>query len=147
MRLFVIHLLAVLLAGCARAPESAPTVTAVLRLTLERTATPTAVATAAAWPTLTPHVFCEGAQESFLVVGERARVTLSEDGKWLNLRAGPGIEFDLVARMAPLEDFLVLDGARCGGPYTWFQVDYRGTVGWIAEGIEGQYFAEPWLPG
>ena len=81
------------------------------------------------------------------MVGERARVTLTEDGKWLNVRAGPGIEHDLVGRMAPLEDFLVLDGARCGGPYTWFQVDYRGTVGWVAEGIEGQYFAEPLAAG
>ena len=49
--------------------------------------------------------------------------------------------------MAPLEVFLALDGPRCAGPYTWFQVDYRGRVAWIAEGVDGQYFAEPWLTG
>lgn len=85
--------------------------------------------------------------ESFLIVGERGRVTLTEDGKSLNLRAGPGIEFDIIGRLAPLDGFLVLAGARCAGPYTWFQVDVGGRVGWIAEGGDGQYFAEPWLPG
>ena len=146
-RILILLLVAVVLAACARAPEIRPTATTVLRLTPERTATFRPEATAAVYPTLTPHVYCEGMMESFLIVGERGRVTLTEDGKWLNLRAGPGIDSELIGRMAPLEDFLVLDGARCAGPYTWFQVDYRGTVGWIAEGGDGQYFAEPWLPG
>ena len=135
------------LAACARAPESTPTATTVLRLTPEPSPTATQVATVAVYPTLTPHVFCDNVQESFLIVGERGRVTLTDDGKWLNMRAGPGTENDVIAQMAPLEDFLVLDGVSCGGPYAWYQVDYRGAVGWIAEGYEGQYFAEPWLPG
>lgn len=139
-------LAAVVLVACARPPETAPpTATTLLRLTPERTAT--SVPTAAVYPTLTPHVFCAGAMESFLIVGERGRVTLTEDGKWLNLREGPGTDFDVIGRLAPLETFLVLDGARCDGAYTWFQVDYRGVLGWIAEGFDGQYFAEPWLPG
>ena len=142
MRSLVIILL---LAACTSAPEAPPEDTAVLRLTPARTAT--SMPTPAAYPTLTPHVYCAGTMESFLIVGERGRVTPTEDGKWLNLRAGPGIDYDLVGRMAPLADFLVLAGARCAGAYTWFQVDYRGTVGWIAEGVDGQYFAEPWLPG
>ena len=135
------------LAACARAPASTPTATTLLRLTPEPSPTATQVATLAVFPTLTPHIFCKNVQESILIVGERGRVTLTEDGRWLNLRAGPGTENDVIAQMAPLEDFLVLDGAVCGGPYAWYQVDYRGTVGWIAEGYEGQYFAEPWLPG
>jgi len=147
MRSFVFCLLAVvLLAGCARGGD-APTATTLLRLTPEATATSTRPATVAVYPTLTPHVFCEGTLESFLIVGERGRVTLTEDGKWLNLRAGPGTDYDVIGRMAPLEQFLVLAGARCAGPYTWFQVDYDGAQGWIAEGADGQYFAEPWLPG
>ena len=146
MRSLVIILL---LAACTSAPEAPPTVTAVLRLTPERTATSalSPSATAAIYPTLTPHVYCAGTMESFLIVGERGRVTLTEDGRWLNLRAGPGIDYELVGRMAPLANFLVLAGARCDGAYTWFQVEYRGTVGWIAEGGDGQYFAEPWLTG
>lgn len=142
MRLILIVLL---LAACGRAPDAAPTVTAVLRLKPEPTAT--SAPTALVYPTLTPHVYCAGTMESFLIVGERGRVTLTDDGKWLNLRAGAGTDFDVIGRMAPLEGFLVLDGARCAGAYTWFQVEYRGEVGWIAEGGDGQYYAEPWLPG
>ena len=134
-------LLALALAGCAPGQGIPPTATTPPRLTPESTAT------VSAYPTLTPHVFCQGTMASFLILGERGRVTLTEDGKWLNLRAGPGTDYDVIGRMAPLEDFLVLDGASCAGRYTWFQVDYNGALGWIAEGADGQYFAEPWLPG
>lgn len=150
MKICFIRILAVCavvaLAACGGAPVSTPGPTAVLRLTVE---TPPAmpIATAAAWLTLTPHIYCAGVLESRLIVGERGRVTLTEDGKWLNLRAGPGTEHDVIAQLAPLEGFLVLDGARCAGPYAWYQVAFKGAVGWIAEGFEGQYFAEPWLTG
>ncbi len=137
--------LMVALAACSGAQVEAPT--AVLRLTAAPTATATAVATAAWHPTVTPHVFCEGVLPSILIIGERGRVTLNEDGRWLNLRAGPGTEHEVIAQMAPLEGFLVLDGVRCAGPYAWYQVDFRGTVGWIAEGFDGLYYAEPWLTG
>ncbi|MYD09267.1 MAG: SH3 domain-containing protein [Chloroflexi bacterium] len=139
--------LLLMFAACSSAPALPPTPTLVLRLTPERPARPTPLPTLGPLPTLTPHVFCEGADESFLIVGERGRVTLNEDGRWLNLRAGPGTENEVIAQLAPLEDFLVLGGVVCAGPYAWYQIDYRGTVGWIAEGFEGQYFAEPWLPG
>ena len=134
------------LAGGLRARAGGgPPPTTMLRLTPEPRAT--SIPTPVVYPTLTPHVYCAGTMESFLIVGERGRVTQTDDGKWLNLRAGPGINAELIGRMAPLEDFLVLDGARCEGAYTWFQVDYAGVVGWIAEGGDGQYFAEPWLTG
>ena len=151
MRSFVTRLLVgcliAALAACSRAPETEPTAATVLRLTAEPPPTATPRATAAAYPTVTPHIFCEGAPESFLIIGERGRVTLTEDGKWLNLRAGPGTENDVITQLAPLEEFLVLDGVRCDGPYAWYQIDFRGRVGWIAEGFEGQYYAEPWLTG
>ena len=149
MRLFVRGMLALCLlmamAACSSAPL--PTATVVLRLTPEQRATATPLPTLALLPTLTPHIFCDGADESFLIVGERGRVTLTDEGRWLNLRAGPGTENDVIAQLAPLEDFLVLAGVVCAGPYAWYQINYRGAVGWIAEGFEGQYFAEPWLTG
>ena len=74
-------------------------------------------------------------------------VTLNKEARWLNLGAGPGTEHDVIAQLAPLEDFLVLGGVVCAGPYTWYRIDFRGAVGWIAEGFEGQYYAEPRLPG
>ena len=135
------------LAACSGAPALMPTATVVLRLTPEPRASATPLPTIAPLPTLTPHVYCEGVAESFLIVGERGRVTQNDDGRWLNLRAGPGTENDVIAQLAPLEDFLVLGGVVCAGPYAWYQIDFRGTVGWIAEGFEGQYFAEPWLTG
>lgn len=148
MRSLLICLLAAaVFASCARAPRIVPTATTALRLGPERAATVEPEATAALYPTLTPPVYCEGGLESRLILGERGRVAWTEDGRWLNLRASPGIESDLIGRMAPLADFLVLDGPRCAGSYTWFQVDYRGVAGWIAEGGDGRYFAEPWLPG
>ncbi len=135
------------LCACSPGAELEPTATTLLRLTAAPPETATPTATAAVYPTLTPHVYCEDVPESFLIVGERGRVTLTEDGRWLNLRAGPGTDNDVIAQLAPLEEFLVLDGARCSGPYAWFQIDFRGTVGWIAEGYDGQYYAEPWLTG
>ncbi len=74
-------------------------------------------------------------------------MTRTEDERWLNLRAGPGTDNEVLARLAPLETFLVLDGVECNGPYAWYQINYRGQVGWIAEGYDGQYYAEPWLTG
>jgi len=130
------------LAACAGPPEAPPPAT--LRLTI---VPPTPLPTAAPWPTLTPHVYCDSSAESFLIVGERGRVRLRPTAERLNLRAGPGRQFEALAQLAPLESFWVLDGPECGGPYVWYKVQYRGLEGWIAEGFEGQYFAEPWLPG
>ncbi|MCY3834480.1 MAG: SH3 domain-containing protein [Chloroflexi bacterium] len=151
MRPFAICLLGccliIALAACSGAPEIEATAATVLRLTAEQPPTATFVATAAAYPTVTPQVFCDGAPESFLIIGERGRVTLNEDGRWLNLRAGPGTDKDVIAQLAPLEEFLVLDGVSCVGPYAWYQIEFRGRVGWIAEGYDGLYYAEPWLTG
>ena len=92
-------------------------------------ATATPVATAAVYPTLTPHVYCADVPQSFLVVGERGRVTLNDDGRWLNLRAGPGTDNDVIAQLAPLQEFLVLDGARCADLTPGFRLIFAGRWG------------------
>ena len=151
MRLIALRLsiccLLVAMAGCASAPEIQPTPSPALPLTVEPPPTATPLPTAAAYATVTPHVYCPGALPSILIVGERGRVTRTDDGRWLNLRAGPGTDNDVLAQLGPLEGFMVLDGVECDGPYAWYQIDYGGTLGWIAEGYDGQYYAEPWLPG
>ena len=78
-------------------------------------------------------------------MGERGRVTLTDDGKWLILvRAFDRASIiDVIGRMAPLEDFLVLDGVALRWSLYLVSVSYRGTVGWIAEGAEGQYLSAP----
>ena len=101
------------------------------------------------YPTLTPHVFAPGRWKE-LIVGERGRVA---DGRWQVAESGgAGHRSESWSRqMAPLDDFkVVLAGARCAGSIlTWFQVDYRGIpVRWAGSPrADGQYFAEPWLPG
>lgn len=88
---------------------------------------------------------CEGAPRSQLILYERGYVT--ENGRSLNLRAGPGTSFRVVDRMEPGEIFLVIDGPVCGSAYFWFQVRQNDTIGWIAEGEPGVYYAEPYFPG
>lgn len=128
------------------APSDTPTqiarMTIVGSTTLEPTRTP------GAFPSLTPHIFCEGSPESFLIVGERGRVTqTSDDDETLNLRSGPGTNYQILEQIEPLESFFVLEGPQCSENYTWFQINYKGNVGWVAEGDEEQYYAEPYLTG
>ena len=93
------------------------------------------MATAAVYATATPHVFCAGAPPSILIIGERGRVTRTDDGRWLNLRAGPGTANDVLAQLAPFEGFMVLDGVECDGPYAWYQIEYRGVGGLDRRGL------------
>ena len=91
MNLLGICLAAVMLAGCARGADfdadggAAPYALSRRRrrLKLRPLSPPPRIIRR-----LTPHVFCDGTMESFLIVGERGRVTPTEDGKSLNLRAG-----------------------------------------------------------
>lgn len=98
-------------------------------------------------PTVTPHIYCDDVPESKLIIAERGRVTRTDGEETLNLRSGPGTDYLILVRIKPLEQFYVVDGVQCNGGYAWFQINYRGRVGWIAEGDEEQYYAEPYLTG
>jgi len=50
----------------------------------------------------------------------------------LNLRAGPGTDQEVVARMAPTEDDVVSRGATRTLPAFWYQVEVDGTIGWAS---------------
>lgn len=50
----------------------------------------------------------------------------------LNLRAGPGTDQDVLARMAPTEDDIVARGATRTLPAFWYQVEVDGTIGWAS---------------
>ncbi len=88
---------------------------------------------------------CPGAPPSRLIVQERGQVTPSEET--LNLREGPGTDFDIRTRIEPEEFFFVIDGPVCSGGYTWYQIRYESFEGWIAEGDPEDYYAQPYLPG
>ncbi|GEM_PF-1253976 len=98
-------------------------------------------------PTVTPHIYCDDVPESFLIVAERGRVTRTDGDETLNLRSGPGTDYNILVQIEPLETFYVVDGVQCSGGYAWFQINYKGRIGWIAEGDEDQYYAEPFLTG
>ncbi len=88
---------------------------------------------------------CPGAPPSRLIVQERGQVTPSDET--LNLREGPGTDFDIRTRIEPEEFFFVIGGPECGGGYTWFEIRYGRFQGWIAEGDSEDYYVQPYLPG
>ena len=94
----------------------------------------------------TPDALCPPAPPTRLIVNERGRVAL-DDTRPLNLRADPGTTSAVLAQIPAGGVFYVLDGATCGQDYAWFQVEYNGIVGWVAEGDEAAYYAEIYPPG
>ena len=103
-------------------------------------------------PLVTPNLSrstpaCVGAENTRMIVGERGRVT-DNDERPLNVRSGPGTEFRIIGRLEVLEVFDVLDGPQCGTDYIWYRIHRAdGLEGWVAEGVPGQDFIEPYLSG
>jgi uncharacterized protein YgiM (DUF1202 family) len=85
-----------------------------------------------------------------LMVQERGRST-ADNTDPVNLRNGPGTNYDIITRIESGEIFYVLDGPSCADGYAWFYVRYRRGVreflGWIAEGSFQNYFVEPYVQG
>ncbi len=61
------------------------------------------------------------------------------------LRSAPGTQPDshMIGEIPGGGVFVVLDGPRCASGYNWWQVDYGGSTGWTAEGIDGEYWLTP----
>lgn len=66
-----------------------------------------------------------------LTIGLWARVA---SGLAHNLREDATIQAAIVNRIPDNDIFRVLDGPRCADGYVWWQVDYTGQTGWMAEG-------------
>lgn len=152
-RLLTIACLLLILAACntpTRTPTRiAPGLTVVpdASPTLDESDSPTSVLIPSATP---PRIQdCPAAPPSQLIVQERGQVTNNNDS--VNMRRGPGIDYEVVTRIEAGQIFMVLDGPACAGDYTWFRVRYdAGDVfyeGWIAEGDFDQYYVIPYLPG
>lgn len=84
---------------------------------------------------------CPGAPTPRLIVNSNARPAQS----FSSLRAGLSSNTILkVMYRANNDVFKVLAGPYCGhGPHNWWQVDYKGTVGWVTEGTGSTYWVEP----
>ena len=59
------------------------------------------------------------------------------------LRANASLNGQVLANMTAGETFSVISGPSCVNNLTWWQVNYRGTVGWTAEGQNGQFWVDP----
>jgi uncharacterized protein YraI len=60
------------------------------------------------------------------------------------MRGGAARSFDIVLKVPAGAVFDVIAGPECSDGYFWFQVDYQGTQGWVAEGDSTSYFTEPY---
>jgi len=60
-----------------------------------------------------------------------------------NLRAQPSQYGQILASMSAGESFAVLAGPMCSENLVWWQVNYRGKVGWTVEGQNGSFWIDP----
>lgn len=95
---------------------------------------------------VTPVGNCRGAPRIRLIVQERGQV-VEDSAERLNMRDGPGTDYDIITRIEPGETFFVLAGPECADAYAWFRVRYGNREGWLAEGDPQEYYVQPYLPG
>ena len=59
------------------------------------------------------------------------------------LRASASLNAQIMATMNANDSFTVIQGPNCVQGINWWQVNYRGLIGWTAEGQYGQYWLDP----
>jgi hypothetical protein len=106
--------------------------------------TPTAAPVVTATPPPVPTTVtgaCPGAPAPRLKVGSVARPSQV----FSSLRAGLDSNVVLKVLLKSAGDtFTVTAGPVCGaGPHNWYQVNYKGTSGWVTEGQGSIYWVEP----
>jgi hypothetical protein len=70
------------------------------------------------------------------------------EGNSLNLRTSPETG-DIIGTLSAGEEFKIISTSVCGSQngLRWWQIDWNGTVGWIAEGdLDEHWIAQPALP-
>jgi GW (Gly-Tryp) dipeptide domain len=84
---------------------------------------------------------CPGAPAPRLSAG----MTAQPAQVFSSLRAGLDSNDILVVMLWVNGDtFTILDGPKCAsGPYNWYQVKFKGTIGWVTEGTDSTYWVEP----
>ncbi|MEL7434161.1 MAG: SH3 domain-containing protein [Chloroflexota bacterium] len=87
-----------------------------------------------------PDLQCDGAPETRLSVGMRARVTFT-DGTALRLRNAPF--GDILTELQEGTEFDVIGGPECNDGFVWWQISTDDNlVGWSAEGDSDDYYIE-----
>jgi len=94
-------------------------------------------------PTLPP---CMSAPPPRMIVSHIGRVTFST-GEPVRVRTGPGTGNAILTLLPEGTIFYVSGGPACAEPYWWWSVQTStGIIGWMAEGVVGNYFIEPFGP-
>ncbi len=74
-------------------------------------------------------------QQGALAVGGQAQIYTTE-GDILNMRSGPGTNYDIVERLQAGTLVTLLEGPMQSGNYTWWRVrTTSGQEGWVIEGL------------
>jgi Tol biopolymer transport system component len=76
---------------------------------------------------------------SRLIVGKQGHVI---PGNSVNIRTGPAVANPQIGKMLSNDVFTVLDGPRCSVSFTWWQINFNGTVGWVIEAQGATYVLE-----
>ena len=89
---------------------------------------------------------CSSAPVPRMIVGQVGRVTFTT-GEPVRVRTGPGTANPILVLLPEGTIFYVTGGPVCSDPYWWWSVQTSGGVsGWMAEGVVGNYFIEPFSP-
>lgn len=95
-------------------------------------------------PSGTVYTQCPGAPVSRLAANMRGRITYTS-GAMTNVRYWAGLSADLAGQMPEGATFTVLFGPTCLDGYAWWNLQFdSGLEGYVAEGIPGEYWLEPW---
>lgn len=119
------------------------TITSTPTLTFTPSITPTSTSTAT--PTITPTPLpaaCQNAPIPRLIGFTQGRV-LDDDPLPINMRDGAGTGFNRILEVPAGAIFATIQGPQCSDGFFWYQIDYNGTIGWIAEGDSLAYYTEP----
>ncbi|MBZ0294853.1 MAG: WD40 repeat domain-containing protein [Anaerolineae bacterium] len=97
-----------------------------------------------------PFTLCPNPEEG--VVYQPTRMTIDIQAQVAtgtplrDLHEQPGLASISVAQIPPSAVFHIDNGPQCANGLLWWQVNYDGTIGWVAEGEAGAYWIEP-VPG
>jgi len=85
---------------------------------------------------------CGSAPAPRLMTGGEGMVTFT-DGRPLNVRTAAGRGGTLTGQLPEGTVFAVVEGPVCADNIYWWHVTAGALAGWIAEGMEGEYFVAP----
>ncbi|NDJ78458.1 MAG: SH3 domain-containing protein, partial [Chloroflexi bacterium] len=104
---------------------------------------PTAQPTTAPATTQAPagRIVCPGALPARLTVSYQAVAT--DNGIRKNIRSQPTSESARIGQVLPGDTVDVVGGPECAQGLTWWQIEYAGLTGWVAEGLADIYWFEP----